>query len=281
MSAIGSCEVRVVHLARAAERRALMEAEFARVGVTPTAWDGVDGRAPETAARLAELPDTGPWGPVDWHAKGCLLSHLDAFHAFLNGTASHLLMFEDDVHIADDMAAWLVGSWWPSDAHLVKIERWRDDKLLIVVDRKAYHHPAGRDLRRLRSKHSGTAGYFISRSGAELVLSSSFRSVPVDHLLFNPYVSPIARQLVTYQVFPALVTQGNEPRVAPAPSSAGVASVAPRRRKPLLQKLQRLGAEIRVLRALPRLISRRAFLTSISWQASVPSLADSHATPKG
>lgn len=269
---IPRCEVRVVHLARATARRALMEAELARVGVTADDWNAVDGQDQANTARLAQMPGDGPWGPMQGHAKGCLLSHLDAMAAFLKGTASHLLVLEDDTFLADDLVDWLSLAYWPQDANLIKLERWRDDRLKLVVDREALPY-CGRQMHRLRSRHSGSAGYIIDRSGAHLVLSSGRLDLPVDHLLFNPYVSDVARALVTYQVFPALISQGNEP--------LGAGPAAPQPTKTLPQKLLRFAAELRVLRQLPRLVAGQAYLTSISWQSGALSLPSTQETPKG
>lgn len=276
-SAIEHCEVRVVHLARATARRAVMEVELRRVGITVDGWNAVDAQDGANAARLADMPDEGPWGPMHGHAKGCLLSHLDALAAFLDGPASHLLLLEDDTFLADDLANWLSGAHWPANAHVIKLERWRDDRLKILVDRAARSH-SGRDLRRLWSRHSGSAGYMINRAGAQMVLASGVFDLPIDHLLFNPYVSKVSRNLVIFQVVPAAVVQGNEP--APAVAAAG-GSAGHMVRQSLSLQMKRLAAELMVLRQLPRLLAGQAYLTSISWQSGGKPLPDAQETPKG
>lgn len=258
-------EVHVIHLDRATDRKARMQAEFDRIAVSVDRWDGVDARLPQHADRLAALPDQGPWGPLHAHAKGCLLSHLDAMQRFVDGGASHALIVEDDVFLADDLAAWMsVERWWPADAELVKIERWRDDRLRVVMDAARATH-AGRAIQRLRSRHSGTGGYFISRAGAHRVLAHPQRNLPVDHLLFNGLVSALARHLVTYQINPALVVQGNEP-----PAASGDRTAARTRRKSLSQKIGRGLAELRVLGVLPRLLTGQSRLHRIDWLNITP-----------
>jgi glycosyl transferase family 25 len=275
-SAIPQCEVRVVHLPRAVARRALMQAELDRTGISANDWSAVDGGDPANASRMAAMPDQGPWGPMEPHAKGCLASHLDALGAFIKGPASHLLMLEDDVFLADDLALWLEGDYWPPGANLLKLERWRDDRLKLLVDRSSQRH-AGREVRRLRSRHSGGAGYIIDRKGAEIVLNARILDLPVDHLLFNPYVSKVANILQTYQVFPALITQGNEPKRAAKPPSPA----KPKRQKSLSHKLQRLAGELQIVRQIPRLLSGQSFLTSITWRANAGSLPDTQEKSKG
>jgi|GEM_PF-1269773 glycosyl transferase family 25 len=256
-------DVRVIHLERAAARRTLMAVECDRVGLCPSVWAAVDASDPTTADRLASLPDQGPWGPMHAHAKGCLLSHLDALQGFLASGASHVLILEDDVFLADDLSRWTVSlDWWPPDADVVKIERWRDDRLLVLLDRDTRHH-AGRRLQRMHSRHAGTGGYMITRAAATRLVAQTRRDLPVDHLLFNPLVSPFARDLLSYQVSPALVVQGNEP----APVHTTAVAKPPR---PLKLILRRGLAELRAVAALPLLLSRRATLTRIGWQSRVP-----------
>jgi glycosyl transferase family 25 len=270
---ITRCEVRVVHLARATARRTLMEAELARVGIAADGWDAVDAREAANAQRLTSIPDNGAWGPMHGHAKGCLASHLDALAAFLKGDASHLLMLEDDVFLADDLANWTKGDYWPQGADVLKLERWRDDRLKIVLDRAAQSH-SNRQIKRLRTRHSGSAGYIITRVGAQIVLSSGLLSLPVDHLLFNPFVSPVARHLEAYQVTPALIVQGNEPVV----KSTGKGRKS---RKSMGHKLQRLVAELAVLRQAPRLVLGTSHLTSVAWRSNGQSEPDTQHIPKG
>lgn len=255
-------EVRIIHLARATARRAIMERELAAAGLAATDWAGVDGRDPANASRLATLPDRGPWGEMGPHAKGCLLSHLDAFAALVAGDAEHALILEDDVFLSPDLGAWLADmSWWPAGADIVKIERWRDDRLALVLSADAGVHRS-RSLPRLLSRHSGTGGYLISRAGAARVLAHPQRNLPVDHLLFNPGVSALARELRVHQCAPALVQQGNDP--APPAAATGPRSL------PAAVRLSRGLAELRVLTLLPRLIAGRARLARITFAPVLP-----------
>lgn len=254
-------ETRVIHLARATARRTLMEAECARVALSPVAWDAVDAGDASNAARIDAMPDFGPWGRMGGHAKGCLLSHRDALTAFLAGPASHALILEDDVFLADDLPLWTATlGWWPAGAAVVKLERWRDDSLRVLLDGAPQVH-SGRQLHRMRSRHSGTGGYIINRAGATRVLASDKNDLPIDHLLFNPLISAVARDLATWQVVPALIAQGNEPKQT--------IPTARRTTKPLGLKITRGLAELRALLALPRLLTGRAALHRIAWQSRI------------
>ncbi|OZA00535.1 MAG: hypothetical protein B7Y02_18440, partial [Rhodobacterales bacterium 17-64-5] len=114
--------------------------------------------------------------------------------------------------------------------------------------------------------------------GAQMVLASGVVDLPIDHLLFNPYVSKVSRNLVIFQVVPAVVVQGNEP--APAVAAAG-GSAGHMVRQSLSLQMKRLAAELMVLRQLPRLLAGQAYLTSISWQSGGKPLPDAQETPKG
>ncbi|MEM6477905.1 MAG: glycosyltransferase family 25 protein [Pseudomonadota bacterium] len=239
----------MVSLARATDRRAVMAAEVHKAAISVTFVDAVDSRAPDGAKAIAALPETGPWGLNHAHDRACTLSHLKVLRAFLETPSSHALVMEDDVFLAEDLAFWLgETAWWPKDADIVKLERWRDDRLFVALETKA-HQAHKRALRAMRSRHSGSGGYVISRRAAELVLAAGTPDVPIDHLYFNASVSPLARQLRSYQAVPALVVQGNEPA---RPSHGAPPSAVHRdsTRKSRLASLKRGWHEIKGLPGL-------------------------------
>lgn len=245
----------VVNLVRAADRRALMGELFSKRGIAVNWIAAVDARHPvgDEAERLAAMPSWGPWGEVHGHAKGCTLSHFKAFQALVDSGASHGLVMEDDIFVAEDLAGWLSNTdWIPADADVVKLERWRDDRLLVLLGPKMELPPRpgigtgvaqhrGLALRRLHSKHSGTAGFIVSARFARAILQMPLPNVPIDHLLFNPNVSALARRSTVYQLMPALIEQGNEP---PKVSTAAP-SAAPRKSR--RQSLVRGLAEVRCI----------------------------------
>ncbi|UWQ95275.1 glycosyltransferase family 25 protein [Rhodobacteraceae bacterium M385] len=205
-----------VNLLRANARRELMEKQAARVGVTLQFVEAIDSHSDVGALEIDRLPDFGPWGVFHRHDRACTLSHLKALECFLESGASHGMIMEDDVFLSPDLGAWLADiSWWPEGADVVKLERWRDDRLLVALD-KAALPVLGRTLRRMRSRHSGGAGYIVTKKAARDILKAPSPNVPIDHLLFSPNVSAIARDSITFQVTPALVVQGNEPPKDPA-----------------------------------------------------------------
>jgi glycosyl transferase family 25 len=258
----------IVSLARAADRRARMAETARAAGLEVVFFDAVDAADPARGADLAGLPAAGPWGSFAPKDKACALSHLALMRAFLDSDATHLLALEDDAYLAEDLGAWIADlGWWPPDADVVKLERWRDDRLFVALGRRSVTH-RGRTLARLYSKHSGTAGFMLTRAAARKILDHGAPACPVDHLLFNPAVSDLARHLVVYQVEPSLITQGNEPPGAPGASPpAPWIDPEPKWRRELRRGLYEL-------RAIPGLsaaiLSGRARLTRLTWAPRVP-----------
>lgn len=264
-----SAHIAVVNLTRASDRRERMEAEFASAGIAGAFFPAIDAREPENRVRLDQMPDRGPWGAVALHDKACTASHLALLEDFLGRDEDICLVLEDDVFLSPELSAWITDlSWWPAEADLVKLERWRDDKLLVVMGKSPAEH-MGRKISRLYSRHSGTGGYMISRKGAEKVLAAARVDMPIDHLLFNVNISPTARGLNTYQVHPALLVQGNEPE-APAQNTRAQTAPAKPVESKLAKELRRGWHEVKVLPRLLALgLTGRATAQKITYAAHV------------
>ncbi len=255
----------IVSLQRARGRRALMDQTFAKAGVRHRFFDAVDAGSADGQRKLSALPAAGPLGGFGPKDKACTQSHLDLLSAFQATSDTHIAVFEDDVHLADDLVLWLRDlSWWPADADVVKLERWCDDRLVVAVGRRGATH-LGRAVLPLLSKHSGTGGYMITQKGAARVLAHGTPNCPIDHLLFNPTLSPVARDLTTYQVEPALVIQGNEPTdpdMVPADLPIQWSDPERKWRRELRRGLYELSG---VPSMAGGVVSARARLTHITW----------------
>lgn len=266
--------VAVVNLARATDRRARMREQLAIAGITAAFPPAVDAREPDNAALLDAQPDYGPWGAVGQHDKACTQSHLALLRGFLDTGKPYCLCLEDDVFLSPELGDWLADmSWWPADADIVRLERWRDDKLLLIMDRTRQAH-LGRAIARLHSRHSGGAGYIVTRAAAEKILAARPVNLVIDHLLFNVNVSPLARSLTIYQVVPALVVQGNEPE-APANSTRAQTTKPPEAR--LAKKLSRGWHEAKVMPRLAGLwLGGRATAETITYEARTAPASSPH-----
>ena len=257
------CEM--INLARATERRAWMADELAQAGLSPQIHPAFDHTV-EGEEKLQTLcrPE-GPWGVFHRANMACTISHLHVWQRFLASPASHCLVLEDDVFIAPDLGQWVDDlGWWPGDADIVKIERWPAKTLKVLMQSHSRHR--GRRIDRLLSRHTGAAGYILSRAAAETLCAAAPFDLTIDQLLFNFNASPVTRRMKVYQIEPALVTQGNEPDGAPAQMGA--------RKRPegmalLRQKLKRLYYELAYpLPTLMRFLSGRAKLHPVTYSAT-------------
>lgn len=201
----------MINLARAADRRAHMRAEMARAGMTAEFHPAFDFKEHTLDEVHAYCRDEGPWGKFVHPHQACTISHSLAWERFLASDADLALIMEDDIHIAPETGAWLDDlSWWPADADIVKLERWNDERVRVLLEEGGATH-RGRRIQKLLTRHMGAAGYIINRRAARALLAAKPFDMVIDHILFNMNVSKAARALTIYQVTPALIRQGNEP----------------------------------------------------------------------
>jgi glycosyl transferase family 25 len=160
--------------------------------------DAVDGIACSTED-LAYLPEHGPIGKLSTRTRACTASHLKAMRTFLAGPSNFALILEDDVEILPDLTELVAkDDWLGGQADIVKLEKFNPkhpSKLIVgpilgsTPDEKSV-------FRAMYSRHTGGAGYIISRRGAEIALSFECQiDIPIDHFLFNETVSPLFKKL--------------------------------------------------------------------------------------
>lgn len=212
-----SVHIEMTNLARAADRRAHMRPEMARAGFEVTFHPAFDFTEHDEADILTRCKREGPWGTFHTPNMAATISHAQAWERFLASDATHCLVMEDDIFISPDLGAWLEDlSWWPADADIVKLERWRskNSKVKVLLEVGGTTH-RGRALNRLLSRHMGAAGYMLSREAARKLLASQPFDMVIDHILFNLNASRVAGEMRIYQVHPAMIVQGNEPEDSP------------------------------------------------------------------
>jgi glycosyl transferase, family 25 len=196
----------LINLDRSHERLARFQSLASTVGFEFIRIPAVDGRALNDA-ELARFRNPDPrfyqLGPGE---IGCFLSHRRAWEKIIESGLEWGTVFEDDVHIGADALSILRDlSWIPDDADLVKLETTLRP---VTLSKELQGTPAkNRYLRRLWSRHGGTAGYVISRQCCIRLLADS-RTVhdPLDQYMFNP-VSQIFKHLHILQLAPALCVQ--------------------------------------------------------------------------
>lgn len=203
--------VAMLNLPRATGRRNLMIAETKQAGLNVHFTPCFDWKENCEEAFDLYCQKHNAWGEFYSGHRATTISHCWAWKAFIDGDATHALIMEDDVYIAPETGEWINDlSWWPEDADIVKFESWVDPRVVVLLDQAGTTFN-NRLIRRMYSRHMGAAGYMITRQAAIRLLAMIPFPMVIDHLLFNVNYSDFARTSNIYQIYPALIQQGNEP----------------------------------------------------------------------
>jgi glycosyl transferase family 25 len=198
----------LINLARRPDRLRKMTQQLDALGISFQRIDALDARKLSDCELGRHFRDDGPLGAIPKGDKCCALSHARAWRALAESDDRYGLILEDDVAIDASAAPLLRGSdWIPPSVHLVKIERYGPPGQRVLIDERVAVGN-GREIGRLRSRHTGAAAYIVSRHTARTLLSTiGTWTLPVDHLLFNPNNSPVANALRPHQMIPAIAHQ--------------------------------------------------------------------------
>jgi glycosyl transferase family 25 len=201
----------LINLARRPDRLARVTAQLSDLGLRHTRVEAIDAAAVDPGWLEAQFAAPGAFGPLSAAEQACLLSHFRAYAQFLATPAqagSHAIILEDDVLLSTAARELASAERLPKMIRLVKLERVHGSVMVGPTEVPAPLSAAS--LARLYSDHSGAAGYIISRAAARTLLALKPRpSVPVDHLLFHPLLSPMFDRLQPHQALPALVRQAD------------------------------------------------------------------------
>jgi glycosyl transferase, family 25 len=200
-------QIFLINLNRRNDRLDAMTAQLARLGLAATRIPAID--ADEISADwLAQFFRAhGPLGVIPKGDQCCSLSHRRAWTAFLASGAPYATVLEDDVVLSDAAAHLLRRTdWIAGGASVVKLEHFGPDGQRVLVGEQT-DIGAGHSIAPILSRHTGAAAYVISRAAAMRLSAIKVWDVPVDHLMFNPNVSPLAQELKPFQLLPAIARQ--------------------------------------------------------------------------
>ena len=202
-------KIHVINLARRPDRLEEMEAQLARLGLGFHRVDACDAKSEPEAELAARFRPKGPLGVIGQGDKACTISHFRAMQAILDSGVPGIVL-EDDMALSDDFADVARNAdWIPEGVGLVKLETYVTRGLKVLLG-PPVGRVAGRELRPLLSRHTGGGAYAMTPAAARVVLDWLARekpAVPIDHLLFNANVSPIADALAPVQAEPSMARQ--------------------------------------------------------------------------
>lgn len=197
----------LINLDKDPDRLAFMRANFQRLGLVFERFVAIDEKTFSDAAYqqfMAERPRKGKL----WlrGQMGCFLSHYHIWQKIAQGSDRFCAVFEDDVHLANDLAQVLsVIDCIPDNVDLIRLDTSTNR---IKLHRQPDVILNQRKLYRVKSTSWCTGGYIIHRRAAQrlLELPVSYHQ-PVDILLFNHEESVIAPTFQVLQCYPALCVQ--------------------------------------------------------------------------
>ncbi|MES2823045.1 MAG: glycosyltransferase family 25 protein [Pseudomonadota bacterium] len=198
----------LINLDKDHERLNFFTANFKRLGIEFERIAAVDGNTFSELDFLAFTKHRPRTNNQTWRRgqMGCFLSHYLAWTKIASSSEHFTAVFEDDVHVSEDLKSILVDdSWIPDEIDIIRLEtstnrvRLTLRPLLIQKKRKIYG---------VKSTTWCTGGYIINRRLAQqLIELAPQQHQPSDVILFNFEDSIIAKKLNILQCYPALCTQ--------------------------------------------------------------------------
>lgn len=192
----------VINLERHKERREWFVSNAKRVGLDIEVISAVDAKDCRCESLIESL--CGPNPTLSSAEAACFLSHRKVWQQLLDSRYQFLAIFEDDVHLSEDLAELLDSRLIPPCVDLVKLE---EPCGRVAIGWRRVSPYLGRSMHRLLTRAYGSAGYIVSRRCAQRLLDMSERAYqPVDVVLFDD-ASPIFKEFGVVQVVPAPCTQ--------------------------------------------------------------------------
>jgi glycosyl transferase family 25 len=200
-------DIYLINLARRPDRRAGMEIQAQKLGLSLTRLDAIDARDADAQAMDQWFHVGGPLGEIPRGDKCCSLSHRAAWEKQVASGADYAAILEDDVVLTEGAGFVLRDTdWIPKTADLIKLEHYGPPGQSVLLS-EFTDVGQGFRIARMHSRHTGAAAYILSRRAAQALLAIPRFDLPVDHLLFNPNNSKIFASLNPWQLLPAVARQ--------------------------------------------------------------------------
>lgn len=219
----------LINLDRSPDRLHNMTARLGRIGLDWERVPAVDGKALDLTsdARVSEVDYRKLHGKtINPSEVGCYLSHIKAYHAFLEDTdAQYALVLEDDVDFADDFLSVLHDLVRHADDwDMVKLSGFHSGTPVRPKHRVSNQ----RHLCVMLSRHTGSAAYLLNRRMAQIYLKELLpMRLPFDHAFDKAWNWDVKLRLV-HPMPTALSWE---------PSTMLVGGTSPNRRLPWHQRM--------------------------------------------
>lgn len=205
INSVNSLGVFVISLPAAYDRRAHMQQELSKQGISFSFFDALNGEQAQRFLSHSNLyieKNALTLGEI-----GCASSHIALWQRLVKSPAETMVVLEDDIFLGQDARDFLLAVDWlpyPASAQLVKLEKYQDAVFLS----RAKKSVNGRGLHLLMSDHWGTAGYVIGREVAQQMLNclaAQPLARPIDHFMFDTYREMFPQAV--WQLNPAICIQ--------------------------------------------------------------------------
>lgn len=197
----------LINLDKDVERLNFFHTNFQRLCLTFERIAAVDGRLMSEANYQLFMRER-PRKNKSWMRGqvGCFLSHYAAWEKIANGLDDYAVVFEDDVHISNDLADILSDDQWiPSGADVIRLETSTNR---VKLSSAPVLTRARRNVFSVKSTTWCAGAYIISKRAAKALIELPQRHhEPSDILLYNFDESIIARKFSILQLNPAPCTQ--------------------------------------------------------------------------
>jgi glycosyl transferase family 25 len=198
----------VINLDRNHERLQALKSQLDALGIPFERCPAVDGKN-FSDDDFQRLKTTRPKFREDWPRTkmACFLSHRAVWQKIAVSGDRHAAVFEDDLHVADDLKGFIEkDSWIPDGIDIIRLEPSTNRVLLSVTPVVSWQ---GRQLHKVQSTSWCAGGYIIGREAAKRLIDLPEKDQvgSADYTLFSYEDSIIAPKLNTLQVSPALCIQ--------------------------------------------------------------------------
>lgn len=237
----------LINLDRSPGRLEFMRAQFEALGLAVERVPAVDGSAIDLTSHSGSGLTPGE--------IGCFLSHRAIWGKLVGSTDEHALVVEDDIRLSGTLPGLLANmDWIPATVGVVKLDTSGKQ---IGVRKFMATAPDGRGMHPLRTVHTGTAGYIVSRAfAATLIERSAVLKEAVDHFMFGTQATARDDGRI-WQLVPAIVAQEKRFNTDLQPELESLIRHERRGNRTVLARLKRLPRNlIRPFRKLVGAVAR-------------------------